>query len=196
MVIPQPAYRLTPSCGEAVASPSVINRGSSGGSIVEQDFNNPGRRGSFFSCHLTPILLERDRDTEGEKDELTEQQRQRKRKNWGAESREGEASRELRAGIQSGRARRTGGEKQVRKRRAGRAPLLPRGSHGCSLTWPPPFAPAAGVGWSGQDTPTRQAHAARLSLLAHRRTSHRWTKSPRIRVKEGERRLPHLEPFA
>lgn len=38
--------------------------------------------------------------------------------------------------------------------------------------------------------------SSRLSLLAHLRTSHRWAKSPRIRVKEDERRLPHLEPFA
>lgn len=82
MVIPQPAYRLTSSCREAVASSSVINRGASGGSTVEHDFNNPGRRGSFFSCHLTPILLERDRDTKREKDKLAEQQRQSKRKNY------------------------------------------------------------------------------------------------------------------
>lgn len=37
--------------------------------------------------------------------------------------------------------------------------------------------------------------SSRLSLLAHLRTSCGWTKSPRIRVEEDERRLPHLEPF-
>lgn len=38
--------------------------------------------------------------------------------------------------------------------------------------------------------------SSRLSLLAHLRISHGWTKSPGIRVEEDERRFPHLEPFA
>lgn len=68
MVIPQPL--VAPSrCGDAVASSSVISQSSSGRSIAEHDFNNPGRRGSFFFCHLTLILLggERDRDVKERK---------------------------------------------------------------------------------------------------------------------------------
>lgn len=77
MVIPQPL--VAPSrCGDAVASSSVISQSSAGRSIAEHDFNNPGRRGSFFFCHLTLILLGRERQgCEREKDGLTERRRSR-----------------------------------------------------------------------------------------------------------------------
>lgn len=63
-------------CGDTAASSSVISQSSSGRSIAEHDFNNPGRRGPILLLSLNSDSVGERQGREREKDGLTERQRQ------------------------------------------------------------------------------------------------------------------------